>query len=189
MVPYHTIAFSQQKLRAALRRAAGQDPVVHLRLRGPLAAPERAALPRLDHTSWREPGFQRAAVERSGRPSALAVRPRPYHARAGHLDRAGKRKNQTGRPSAGLHADAHRNVRYHNRRHPASGTGRGGGKAESLVQPLLILTPTRPAAWPLGGGCRQKRPSERPASEGSGVGGVPAAYVPLTSSDPDRSTT
>src|SRR5689334_9923850 len=26
VVPYHTIAFSQQKLRAALRRAAGQDP-------------------------------------------------------------------------------------------------------------------------------------------------------------------
>ena len=37
MVPYHTIAFSQQKLRAALRRAAGQEPaftygfVVHSR--------------------------------------------------------------------------------------------------------------------------------------------------------------
>ena len=37
MVPYHTIAFSQQKLRSALRRAAGQDPgfnygfVVHSR--------------------------------------------------------------------------------------------------------------------------------------------------------------
>ena len=37
MVPYHTIAFSQQKLRAALRRASGQDPaftygfVVHSR--------------------------------------------------------------------------------------------------------------------------------------------------------------
>src|SRR3954467_12447279 len=37
VVPYHTIAFSQQKLRAALRRAAGQDPsftygfVVHSR--------------------------------------------------------------------------------------------------------------------------------------------------------------
>ena len=26
VVPYHTIAFSQQKLRAAIRRAAGQDP-------------------------------------------------------------------------------------------------------------------------------------------------------------------
>ena len=37
VVPYHTIAFSQQKLRAAIRRAAGQDPaftygfVVHSR--------------------------------------------------------------------------------------------------------------------------------------------------------------
>ena len=37
VVPYHTIAFSQQKLRAALRRSAGQDPslnygfVVHAR--------------------------------------------------------------------------------------------------------------------------------------------------------------
>src|SRR5215213_4254881 len=37
VVPYHTIAFSQQKLRAALRRAAGQEPafnygfVVHSR--------------------------------------------------------------------------------------------------------------------------------------------------------------
>src|SRR5215208_7770159 len=37
VVPYHTIAFSQQKLRAALRRAEGQDPafnygfVVHSR--------------------------------------------------------------------------------------------------------------------------------------------------------------
>ena len=37
MVPYHTIAFSQQKLRAALRRSAGQEPafnygfVVHSR--------------------------------------------------------------------------------------------------------------------------------------------------------------
>jgi hypothetical protein len=26
VVPYHTIAFSQQKVRAALRRAAGQEP-------------------------------------------------------------------------------------------------------------------------------------------------------------------
>ena len=26
MVPYHTIAFSQQKLRAALRRSLGQEP-------------------------------------------------------------------------------------------------------------------------------------------------------------------
>ena len=37
MVPYHTIAFSQQKLRAALRRASAQEPpfnygfVVHSR--------------------------------------------------------------------------------------------------------------------------------------------------------------
>ena len=37
MVPYHTIAFSQQKLRAALRRSVGQEPafnygfVVHSR--------------------------------------------------------------------------------------------------------------------------------------------------------------
>src|SRR5688572_9256036 len=37
VVPYHTIAFSQQKLRAALRRTAGQEPgfgygfVVHSR--------------------------------------------------------------------------------------------------------------------------------------------------------------
>jgi hypothetical protein len=37
VVPYHTIAFSQQKLRAAMRRSAGQDPgfaygfVVHSR--------------------------------------------------------------------------------------------------------------------------------------------------------------
>ena len=40
MVPYHTIAFSQQKLRAALRRAEGQEPafnygfVVHSRPSG-----------------------------------------------------------------------------------------------------------------------------------------------------------
>jgi hypothetical protein len=29
VVPYHTIAFSQQKLRAALRRSAGQDPALN----------------------------------------------------------------------------------------------------------------------------------------------------------------
>jgi len=40
VVPYHTIAFSQQKLRAALRRAGGQEPafgygfVVHSRRQG-----------------------------------------------------------------------------------------------------------------------------------------------------------
>ena len=99
VVPYHTIAFSQQKLRAALRRADGQDPaftygfVVHSRRQH-----ERPD-PGPHHPARREPGVQRAAAEVARRASPLAVRPRPHHPGAGHLDRARPRAAAPSRPT------------------------------------------------------------------------------------------
>ena len=83
VVPYHTIAFSQQKLRAALRRACRPGARVHLRVRGALPPPPRASDPGSDHAARREPGTERAAAQVARGHPALAVRARADHPRAG----------------------------------------------------------------------------------------------------------
>ena len=150
MVPYHTIAFSQQKLRAALRRAAGQDPaftygfVVHSRrytehptlglitLQGESLALNERLLQALDGAPLWLFGHARITLG-SGTPI---------------LGTDDSRADPMDRPLSCLlmHIatfDTSTGVTQHLVQVEAV------VKAESLVQPLLILTPSRPAAWPM----------------------------------------
>jgi hypothetical protein len=150
VVPYHTIAFSQQKLRAALRRAAGQDPafaygfVVHSRrysdhptlglitLHGEslplnerlLRALEGAPLWLFGHARITLGSGQALAVTESSKADPLD---RPLASLLMHI--------ATFDPSTG--------VTQHLVQVEAQ------VKAETLVQPLLVLTHVRPTAWPL----------------------------------------
>ena len=148
MVPYHTIAFSQQKLRAALRRAAGQDPaftygfVVHSRrytdhptlglitLQGESLALNERLLQALDGAPLWLFGHARITLG-SGTPIV-------DDSRADPMDR----------PLSCLlmHSatfDTSTGVTQHLVQVEAQ------VKAETLVQPLLVLTHARPNAWPL----------------------------------------
>ena len=150
MVPYHTIAFSQQKLRAALRRAAGQDPaftygfVVHSRRQS-----EQPTLGLITLQGESLPLSERLLAALDGAPlwlfgharitlgSGLAV-PESTHSKADPQDR----------PLASLlmHIatfDTTTGFTQHLVQVEAQ------VKAETLVQPLLVLTHVRPAAWPL----------------------------------------
>ena len=150
MVPYHTIAFSQQKLRAALRRAAGQEPlfnygfVVHSRrqserptlglitLQGESLALNERLLQALDGAPLWLFGHARITLG-SGTPL-----PGTDDNRADPMDR----------PLASLlmHIatfDTSSGVTQHLVQVEAQ------VKAETLVQPLLVLTHARPNAWPL----------------------------------------
>ena len=150
MVPYHTIAFSQQKLRAALRRSAGQEPafnygfVVHSRrhnekptlgiisLHGESLALNEQLLKGLDGLPIWLFGHARItfaagdAVEDTEAGKATAVL-RPLTSLVMHIS--------TFDTSAG--------VTQHLVQVEAL------VKAESLVQPLIVLTHERPGAWPL----------------------------------------
>ena len=150
MVPYHTIAFSQQKLRAALRRAAGQDPafaygfVVHSRrnsehptlglitLHGESLALNERLLKALDgEPLWL---FGHARITLASGSTVAGTE----HSRADAPDR----------PLASLlmHIatfDTTTGVTQHLVQVEAQ------VKAETLVQPLLVLTHARPGAWPL----------------------------------------
>lgn len=150
VVPYHTIAFSQQKLRAALRRAAGQDPaftygfVVHSRrhhehptlglitLHGESLAFNERLLKSLEGIPLWLFGHARITLV-----PGISVAPAE-----------GGRTKQADRPLASMlmHIatfDTSTGVTQHLVQVEAV------VKAESLVQPLLILAPTRPAAWPM----------------------------------------
>lgn len=150
MVPYHTIAFSQQKLRAALRRAAGQDPaftygfVVHSRrysdhptlglitLHGESLPLNERLLRGLDGAPLWLFGHARITLG-SGTASAAAE-----NSKADPADR----------PLASLlmHIatfDTSTGITQHLVQVEAQ------VKAETLVQPLLVLTHARPSAWPL----------------------------------------
>jgi hypothetical protein len=150
VVPYHTIAFSQQKLRAALRRAAGQEPgfnygfVVHSRrhnerptlgvitLQGESLALSEHLLKGLDALPTWLFGHARItfgageAIDSTatGAPAAMQ---RPLSSLVMHIS--------TFDTTAG--------VTQHLVQVEAL------VKAETLVQPLLVLTHERPAAWPL----------------------------------------
>jgi hypothetical protein len=150
VVPYHTIAFSQQKLRAALRRAAGQDPaftygfVVHSRrqsdhptlglitLHGESLALNERLLRALDGAALWLFGHARITLG-----SGTAV-PSAENSKADPIDR----------PLASLlmHIatfDTSAGITQHLVQVEAQ------VRAETLVQPLLVLTHSRPAAWPL----------------------------------------
>ena len=150
MVPYHTIAFSQQKLRAALRRASGQEPafgygfVVHSRRQG-------------EHPSLGLITLQGESLALNERLlQALDAMPLWLfgHARitfaAGNATESseGSKAEQNQRPLSSLvmHIatfDTTTGLTQHLVQVEAL------VKAETLVQPLLVLTHQRPAAWPL----------------------------------------
>lgn len=152
MVPYHTIAFSQQKLRAALRRSAGQDPsfnygfVVHSRrhtehptlgiitLHGESMALNERLITSLEGMPLWLFGHARITLA----PGATAI---------GHGGGRGRTRVEE-LPLAALvmHIatfDASAGVTQHLVQVEAM------VKADALVQPLLILTPARPPTWPL----------------------------------------
>jgi hypothetical protein len=148
VVPYHTIAFSQQKLRAALRRAAGQDPaftygfVVHSRrytdhpslglitLQGESLALNERLLQALDGAPLWLFGHARITLG-SGTPivddSRADPMDRPLSCLLMHI----------------ATFDTSTGVTQHLVQVEAQ------VKAETLVQPLLVLTHARPNAWPL----------------------------------------
>jgi hypothetical protein len=150
VVPYHTIAFSQQKLRAALRRAAGQEPaftygfVVHSRrytdhptlglitLNGESLALNERLLKALDGAPLWLFGHARitlgsgTVVEGSGNSKADPM-DRPLASLLMHI----------------ATFDTNAGVTQHLVQVEAQ------VKAETLVQPLLVLTHARPNAWPL----------------------------------------
>lgn len=150
MVPYHTIAFSQQKLRAALRRAAGQDPafaygfVVHSRRYS-----DQPTLGLITLHGESLPLNERLLKALDGAPLWLFG-----HARItlGSGSAAAGSEDSTADPmdrplvSLLMHIatfDTNAGITQHLVQVEAQ------VKAETLVQPLLILTHTRPSAWPL----------------------------------------
>ena len=150
VVPYHTIAFSQQKLRAALRRAAGQDPaftygfVVHSRRHH-----ERPTLGLITLHGESLAFNERLLKSLEGLPLWLFGHARVTLVAGTSIGSAeGGRTKPADRPLASMlmHIatfDTSTGVTQHLVQVEAV------VKAESLVQPLLILTPSRPAAWPL----------------------------------------
>jgi hypothetical protein len=150
VVPYHTIAFSQQKLRAAIRRAAGQEPafsygfVIHSRRYS-------------DHPSLGLITLNGESLELSER-LLKSLEGSPLwlfgHARitlaAGNMVEG----TESGEEDADLQPlssllmhiatfDASAGVTQHLVQVEAQ------VKADTLVQPLLVLTHTRPESWPL----------------------------------------
>jgi hypothetical protein len=150
VVPYHTIAFSQQKLRAALRRAAGQEPafnygfVIHSRrqnerpslgvitLNGESLALSEHLLKGLDgqaiwlfgHARITFGAGQAIEATEDGKPGADQ---RPLATLVMHISTF----------------DTNAGVTQHLVQVEAL------VKAETLVQPLLVLAYERPGAWPL----------------------------------------
>ncbi|MBA3316988.1 MAG: hypothetical protein H0T50_02725 [Gemmatimonadales bacterium] len=147
MVPYHTIAFSQQKLRGAIRRAAGQEPgftygfVIHSRrhnehptlgaitLNGESFALSERLLAGLDGTAIWLFGHARItfAAGEPIDPADAGAPERPLSSLVMHISTF----------------DATAGVTQHLVQVEAL------VKAETLVQPLLVLAHERPSAWPL----------------------------------------
>jgi hypothetical protein len=147
VVPYHTIAFSQQKLRAALRRASGQEPafnygfVVHSR--------RHNELPTLGLITLN--GESLALSERllksvDGIPLWLFGHARVTFGAGSTIESSDG--EPADRPLSSLVMqiatfDTSAGVTQHMVQVEAL------VKAETLVQPLLVLTHERPAAWPM----------------------------------------
>lgn len=148
MVPYHTIAFSQQKLRAAIRRAAGQEPafsygfVVHSR--------RYSARPTLGLITLNGESLElneRLVRSLEGSPLWLFGHARITLAAGtaveGELDDGNDLKPLSSLLMHIATFDASAGVTQHLVQVEAQ------VKAETLVQPLLVLTHARPEAWPL----------------------------------------
>ena len=146
MVPYHTIAFSQQKLRAALRRSTGQEPaltygfVVHSRRQQ-----ERPSLGLITLSGESLPLNRRLLAALEGLPLWLFG-----HARI-TLDH--------GTPVNGVPDDKQDDapltaLLMHIATFDVTAVAQNlvqveaAIRAETLVQPLIVLTPSRPASWP-----------------------------------------
>ncbi len=150
MVPYHTIAFSQQKLRAAIRRAAGQDPafsygfVIHSR--------RYSARPTLGLITLNGESLElseRLLKSLEGSPLWLFGHARITLASGNPAEGAEESEKENDlKPLSSLlmHIatfDASSGVTQHLVQVEAQ------VRAETLVQPLLVLTHARPEAWPL----------------------------------------
>ncbi len=165
MVPYHTIAFSQQKLRAALRRSTGQEPafnygfVVHSRrhnerptlgvitLHGESLALSEQLLQGLEGLPIWLFGHARIAFGAGQSIDSPEKALPPVRKAAAAKEAAGKPQADS-RPLTTLvmHIstfDTSAGLTQHLVQVEAL------VKAESLVQPLLVLAHERPAAWPL----------------------------------------
>jgi hypothetical protein len=150
VVPYHTIAFSQQKLRAALRRAVGQEPafnfgfVVHSRRHN-----ERPTLGLITLHGESLPLSERLLKSVDGVPLWLFGHARITFGAGSTLESTeGSKVASEDRPLASLVMqistfDTSAGVTQHLVQVEAL------VKAETLVQPLIVLTPERPAAWPM----------------------------------------
>jgi hypothetical protein len=150
VVPYHTIAFSQQKLRAALRRAAGQDPaftygfVVHSRRYS-----DHPTLGLITLQGESLPLNDRLLKSLDGAPLWLFGHARiTLGSGSPLLGTDDSKADPLDRPLASLlmHIatfDTSAGVTQHLVQVEAQ------VKAETLVQPLLVLTHARPNAWPL----------------------------------------
>ncbi len=150
MVPYHTIAFSQQKLRAALRRSTGQEPAFNsgfvvpsrrhhekatlgvITLHGESLALSEQLLKGLDGLPIWLFGHARITfgagdTVEGTEPGKATADLRPLTSLVMHIS--------TFDTSAGL------------TQHLVQVEALV--KAESLVQPLIVLTHERPGSWPM----------------------------------------
>lgn len=148
MVPYHTIAFSQQKLRAALRRSAEHDPalsygfVIHSRRQN-----ERPSLGVITLHGESMTLTERLIAGLDGLPLWLFGHARISLGNGERLAAGSGRGEKAEYPltSVLMHIatfDANTGVTQNLVQVEAV------VKAETLVQPLLVLTPGRPQTWP-----------------------------------------
>jgi hypothetical protein len=149
VVPYHTIAFSQQKLRAALRRSAGQDPalnygfVVHARRQN-----ERPSLGVITLNGESLALNRRLLGGLDGVPLWLFGHARIVLGQATSVEEVSDDDAKTDDVPVGqlvMHIatfDASTGITQNLVQVEAA------IRADTLVQPLLILTHARPESWP-----------------------------------------
>jgi hypothetical protein len=149
VVPYHTIAFSQQKLRAALRRSAGQDPslnygfVVHARRQN-----DRPTLGVITLNGESLPLNRRLLAGLEGLPLWLFGHARIVLGQASPVEGAPDDPAKADDVPLGqlvMHIatfDASAGITQNLVQVEAA------IRADTLVQPLLVLTHARPDAWP-----------------------------------------
>ena len=149
MVPYHTIAFSQQKLRAALRRSTGQEPafnygfVIHSRRHN-----EKPTLGVITLHGESLALSDQLLKGLEGLPIWLFGHARITFGGGDTVEGEPGKANADLRPLTAL-------VMHISTFDTASGLTQhlvqveALVKAESLVQPLIVLTHERPGTWPL----------------------------------------
>jgi hypothetical protein len=150
VVPYHTIAFSQQKLRAALRRSLGQEPafnygfVIHSRRHN-----EKPSLGVITLYGESLALSEQLLKGLDGLPIWLFGHARITFAAGDTVEGSEASKaNADLRPLTSL-------VMHISTFDTSSGLTQhlvqveALVKAESLVQPLIVLTHERPGTWPL----------------------------------------